>query len=257
MKGWIDLGSDSSWEDYGGEWGRKARDGAWYVLRFDNLLDAMGDEAPCKYSCDVLRVNLAEISEKEIKSALSCVGLDLENVEPKYREQATVEACVSYGVYAPLDTIEGDTYPTRIRAEARRTAERYMRDSDALESALDRPVNAIGSTARDFGHGDILAGLHRYANDVASGQNPGDNASNNFMLKMYGCDSDALKKVDGWTRLAKDDPIAFMMGFMHGEQRGEIESGEDFAEAYMAGQEWGVIAKSGRLPWPTWIKKGV
>jgi hypothetical protein len=258
MKGWTDLGSDVSWEDYGGKWGRKGPDGAWYVVRFDNLEDAMGRDAPHKFSCDVLRVDLRQIPEKEQESARRCVGLDLEEYgDPAVREVAQVEACVSYGTYAPLDNFEGDKYPARLRADARRKAEEYMRDAKALDTALDRPVNAIGSTARDFGRGDIMAGLNRYADDVAMGKDPGDNTAKNLMLKIsHGILAKDLKKVDAWSKLAQDDPLAFLTGFMQGEQTGEVEHGDDYAEAFIAGQEWGVAAKAKRLPWPSWIKRG-
>ena len=34
MPGWTDIGSDVSWDDYGGKWARRARDGSWYVVDF-------------------------------------------------------------------------------------------------------------------------------------------------------------------------------------------------------------------------------
>src|SRR5580698_5212639 len=76
MKGWIDLGSDVNWEDYHGLWGRKARDGSWYVLRFTNLVDAAGKEfEDLPYECDVKRIDLSELTEAQIKRALDSCGL--------------------------------------------------------------------------------------------------------------------------------------------------------------------------------------
>lgn len=58
MKNWIELCSDANWEDYHGMWCRQAADGSWWVLRWTNMYDAMG-ERDCKgdgipqYECQV------------------------------------------------------------------------------------------------------------------------------------------------------------------------------------------------------------
>lgn len=43
MRGWIELCGDVNWIDYHGMWAKKARDGSWYVIRWTNLIDAMGE----------------------------------------------------------------------------------------------------------------------------------------------------------------------------------------------------------------------
>ena len=200
MKNWIDLCSDVNWEDYYGMWGRKAKDGSWYILRWNNLIDAMGErEAPCKYQCDVLRVFLPDIASRHFISALESYSYKLiswssddngeytfvvreDHEDKKWNEARMIECLVQYGTSSPLESFDGDHYPLRIRAQARRAAESYMKDSDALDKALDRPVNKLGSTARDFGRGDSLAGLRRYENNGEHGTDP----EKDLMLKLWG-----------------------------------------------------------------------
>jgi hypothetical protein len=177
MKGWIDLGSDVNWVDYSGKWGKRAKDGSWYVIDFTNMVDACGEEAAdAPYVCEVKRVDLSELTDANRRAALDCVGLDLEDVEPRHREAALVEACVSYGFMQPLDSFSGARHAARIRANARRAAEALMRDAGALETALERPVNKIGSTAREYGRGDC---------DTALSRGPFDPAKN-LMRKLRG-----------------------------------------------------------------------
>jgi hypothetical protein len=183
LKNWIDLGSDFCWEDYGGLWGRRAPDGSWFVLRFTNLHEAMGErEAPCKYACDVFRVDPREVPPADTRRALECCDVDLAEIMPAFREPALVQCLVSYGIAAPLDSFTADSRPLNVRARARRAADAYRRDARALNRALDRPVNRIGSTARDFGRGDSIAGLRRYADDGKHGTDP----SMDLMLVLVG-----------------------------------------------------------------------
>lgn len=171
MRGWIELCSDINWEDYHGMWAKKHGD-TWYVLRWTNMEDACGDDAPYKYDCEVKCLNLSEV---DVKAALQCSGYiqredgvivddyrsDVIASEPKYIELVLVECCIQYGFGAPLESFTGDKYPKRIRAQARRFAEECMKDDDLLEEKLERPVNAIGSTAREYGAGDLNAALNR------------------------------------------------------------------------------------------------
>src|SRR6185437_2113302 len=192
LRGWTDIGSDSSWDEYGGKWARRAADGSYYVLDFTNVHEVTGEEEGTKYVCEVKRVDLSDLDDKAIASALACVGLERQGCclrgacvivpektvltsredsriiasrhdseHPERYELVLVEACVSYGHAQPLDSSSGNTRPANVRANARRIAESLMRDMVKLESALDRPVNRIGSTAREYGRGDINAALFR------------------------------------------------------------------------------------------------
>ena len=195
-KGWLDVGSDVSWEDYGGQWGKRASEGVWFFVKFENMLEYMS-EGELKqgghdvYYAQVKQVDLREVPVSEVESAMkSCGPDDLERYEVEIHEAIHATACADYGIYAPLDQFEGKRAAV-VRAEAFRAAEEYMVDADSLESALDKPVNKIGSTARDFRMGDCLAGLKRYTDSIA-GSGDAPDATKNLMLKMYGVD---VKKV--------------------------------------------------------------
>jgi len=174
MRGWIELCSDVNWIDYHGMWAKKARDGSWYVLRWTNLVDAGGDEfADCPFECDVKRIDLADTPPDAIASALRSCGYRLtpegvcsdsgDLIEPQYQDRAILEMCIGYGLGAPMHTETGAKHPLRIRAAARRVAEELMRDADKRDALLARPVNAIGSTAAEYGRGDIDSALNRGA----------------------------------------------------------------------------------------------
>lgn len=165
MKNWIDLGSDVCWEDHGGMWGRRAKDGKWFVLSFYDLWEATGDEALDHYHCSVKMVELASIPENEMARAIASMGdwvgsTEFMALDASSKEAAIVEICVRYGLGAPLDEVYGKR-AISVRAQARRIAEGLMRDPSRLDHALDRPVNAIGSTAREYGIGNLGAAFDR------------------------------------------------------------------------------------------------
>jgi len=168
---------DINWEDYGGSWGRKLRDGVWIILRFENKAE-WGDGAS-GYHCDVLQVDLTTLPEASLQSALQSCGHELKEIDDeqcivtshtgdiearkrdKWFEAMLIDCCMGYGCYAPLDSTEGGSYPLRVRAEARRIADSYFADQIELNRRLNRPVNAIGSTAREFGKGDMQSAMDR------------------------------------------------------------------------------------------------
>lgn len=180
MKNWIELCSDVNWEDYHGMWCRQAADGSWWVLKWTNMYDAMGEDE-CKsshikqYECEVKRLDLEDLDKKELNSALKSCGFTLvggieggeliddrgETIDNKYRYFAMVECCISYGLGAPMNTFTSDSYPLRLRAKARKYAENLMKDEKETKVRLSRSVNALGSTAEEYGRGDINSALMR------------------------------------------------------------------------------------------------
>jgi hypothetical protein len=196
MKDWAFLTGDINWEDYGGTWFRNLRDGVYILLRFENMDEACGrdNEGYDTYLCDVLQVDLNTLPETELQSALQCCGIDLDEIEEQHQEIAKVDACLCYGAYAPLDSTSGNSYPMRVRAEARRIADTYFVDRVALEERLDRPVNMIGSTAREFGQGDLQSAMDR----IRTPPDPGpmvkqikqnDLSSECWLVQMRGVDA--------------------------------------------------------------------
>jgi len=162
VKRWTDIGSDVNWVAYGGRWARKARDGSWYIVAFTNGPEAAGrDWTSDPYVAEVTRIVLSELSDAQLRSARECVG-----AEDGIDEIAQVEACVMYGHGAPLETFYGRRADS-VRAKARRFAETMMRDEKHLKTQLARVVNGIGSTAEEYGRGDLSAALGRGPFDTA------------------------------------------------------------------------------------------
>ena len=173
MRGWTDIGSDVNWSDYHGRWAKQALDGSWYIIDFDNLVDSCGEreaeEMGAVYTCAVKRVDLSEVSPDAMLSALKCCG---QENEPDLCDEAKVECLVSYGCAAPLWDGSSKVHASRLRANARRAAEGYMRDAIKLQTALNRPVNRIGSTAREYGLGDMQSAMDRYVDGPGLGTDP-------------------------------------------------------------------------------------
>jgi hypothetical protein len=190
-KGWVDVCSDICWEEHGGLWGKRLRPHVWLFVKFDILPD--GGEA----CADVRLVNLNEVTGKSLQDAAKSCGMDDLGIRPRSAMELESElayCCVSYGIAAPLSERMGRR-PDRVRADAFRSAEEYAADEAMMDSALDRTVNAIGSTARDFMQGNSLAGLDRYAMSVVETGKAEDDG-NNLMLGLYGVDVERLKEGD-------------------------------------------------------------
>jgi hypothetical protein len=141
-------------------WGKKTRDGAWFVVQFRNMTAACGERTATEmgftYSADVKRLCFTDLAHDQIVSAVSGLG-DVATMP----ESCLVEACIDYGLGAPLTTFTGKAHPLRIRAEARRYAEACIADKRLLAARLARPVNAIGTTADEYGRSDFLSALNR------------------------------------------------------------------------------------------------
>ena len=205
LKGWTDIGSDINWQDYGGRWAKRLRPGAYLVLRFENMEECCGaDHNPDElYIAEVLCVDLREVTESgALTSALrSCgvkldarpigeddeirlvqehsgdVAVALDPTNPEPFELCLVDACVGYGAYAPLHTESGPNQPINVRGRARAFAEELIREEPAnvkspilpsrVDALMERPVNKIGSTGREYMRGDIYSAMRRGAGNPA------------------------------------------------------------------------------------------
>lgn len=181
-KGWHDIGSDGSWADYGGKWAFKGPGRKYFVVRFENMYECCG-ENDCKstdtpqYLAEVLLVDLGDIPTHTMLSALQCFGFmygnageeivteggssviataDRVNSPGLTWDLVHVEACVSYGAYAPLDSMSSDTGPIKLRNAARRSAESFASDANRTEVAMNKPINEIGYSAREYMQGDLM-----------------------------------------------------------------------------------------------------
>ena len=164
---WTDIGSDFNWSDHGGRWARHIEGTRYHVIRFENCKD-WGDGAT-GYHCDLQEV---DTSNPQLASAMQPCGMSAtNNGDPldwsdEYGDPvpvlAFVEALSSYGAYAPLwQEASGNSH--KLLRAAKRESRLLATDTEAYETRMDRPVNKLGSTAREYAVGDttspILRGL--------------------------------------------------------------------------------------------------
>jgi hypothetical protein len=161
-KAWTDIGSDYDWKGYGGRWARHIDGTRYHVIRFDNMIEACGRDAdPSQpYACDLHEVDIAS---ENLQSALDYCGLDADEMAERQepgKQWALVEALSSSGAYAPLWQDGGRNAHAMLRV-AKRESRQLSADSEAYEARMNRPVNRIGSTAREYQAGDTQSAILR------------------------------------------------------------------------------------------------
>lgn len=163
---WLYTG-DANMLDYGGRFYRKlAGTRRWHFVDVCNMDDACGrdNEGCAKYCVDLSEVDLDSIPEKTIASAMQSCGYDedpaVSRLDPDARECMIAEACHGYGAKAPLWQDSGNNRHALIR-EAKRESRLLQKDVDAMADRMEAPVNAIGSTAREFMQGDLASPILR------------------------------------------------------------------------------------------------
>lgn len=153
-KAWTDIGSDVNWADYGGLWARHIEGTRYHVIRFENCRE-WGDGAT-GYHVELSEVTL---DNPQLESALASNGLtmaDMSEIQERGREWAKVSALHSHGAKAPLFQNASANSWALLRA-AKRESRLLQRDQSEYSDRMDRPVNAIGTSARNYGLGIIFA----------------------------------------------------------------------------------------------------
>ncbi len=184
MARWTDIGSDVNWKDYGGRWARHISGTRYHVLRFENC-EEWGDGAT-GYHCDLSEVDIAN---EQLHNALKSCGVTerrgkvwLDDQGEPVGDLWKCEALASYGAAAPLWQDSGTNAHQLMRAGKRESRE-LTADPARLEAALDRPVNKIGSTAREYAAGDINSAILR---GLAAGDPKADLMARMGMLRKQG-----------------------------------------------------------------------
>jgi hypothetical protein len=152
-------------------------------------------------------------------------------------DEILAECCDSYGCHAPLQSWQGNNARQLMR-QAYRLADE-LTDSAKLETRLERPVNKIGSTAREFMAGDFNSAMARGCES--------SDPTARLMAKMHGVPQQAIDD----TRPA--DYLPYIFGYMAGMAGGAKETDPDTAPEYFRGYERGVNVKAGKCPTPGWI----
>jgi len=239
MKSKWQYSGDVNMLDYGGKNFRQTGPRQFQFVELINMDDACGrdNEGQPKYAVALHLVDLDSIPEKTIKSALECCGQEwLEN------DILLAECCDSYGAHAPLENWSGNNAHKLLRLAYK--AANALLDESALEAAMERPVNKIGSSAREFMTGDIFSPLQR---GCESG-----NQDARIMAKMYGVPQEAIDD----TR--PEDYLPFFMGYMSamngGERNVACAEGDTISPEYFRGYDRGLNVKAGKCPAPSWIQ---
>ncbi len=231
------------------------------------------------YVVDLKEVDLDVLSEDDFKAALRCAGPGEDKYgSPEIDDDTLVESLVRYGIAAPLFQESGNNLKMLVRA-VKAESRRLEQDQEAYESAMTRPVNALGSTAREFGQGDLHSAIQR-------GLAKGDPKAC-LMGKLHGIQGEVCmipgkegEKVDKDTetpaqpgggiagcaqtgfmvsvnlqKVPSNDPLAYFTGFSDAVSgRGKADKTDVLAPAYLEGYREGVDVKANRKPLPSWFQ---
>jgi Txe/YoeB family toxin of Txe-Axe toxin-antitoxin module len=173
----------------------------------------------------------------------------------KNNELMVLECVFDYGHQAPL-FIENGNNIKELRKMARDVSAE-LDDPEKYEEAMNKPVNKIGSTAREYMQGDINAALFRNTGDPIT----------KLMRKISGfpekCEQEipAVRSVFAKVnpnKIPSDDPIAYMGGYVQALSGSRLDScgvlRKELAPAYIEGYQFGVMVKKGDAQQPSWHK---
>lgn len=259
-------------DGYGnGSWGRHIAGGQYHVIYIVDMDDACGrdNEGQPKYCVELYLVDADVATDKQTKEAVqSCgyEGLDLKD------KRVVAELLFEYGVRAPLNSITTNSRDKGFR-EARKLSYELSGSEQLMEARMNRPVNAIGSTAREYMQGDIFAAMER-------GVEKGDPKAK-LMAKIYGVPENIIKAVEeagppkptgvderlrygrvyrvDLSRLTRqnvtDDPLPYWAGWADGHG-GLVPEGprDKVTQAYLDGYKKGVAVRLGQEPKPEWLR---
>jgi hypothetical protein len=138
--------------------------GYWWVLKSTDLVDACGEREAAEMSGNKRMLIMADlnlvpgpalvskIQQEQVVESCGWDGWDGEN------EEAWIETASSYGLSIPVHHAFGGTPESALR----RTLRDAQVDLDgSIDCYLDRPVNRIGQTGREYLAGDMDSCLAR------------------------------------------------------------------------------------------------
>jgi hypothetical protein len=195
---------------------------------FLEVLDMKAHTGEGEFYVEVSCVDLDEIPPQGIEKALRSCGAEEEDIS----NLGAAECCHGYGYKAVLGGEDSGGAVVARRA-GRRIAKEALQD---LDGAMERPCNALGSTAAEMMRGDIFSALGR---GCAEGE-----PSARLVAKIYGADPDEVIV----------DRLPYTMGFLAGKAGQPNEATDEYAPEYTFGWERGVRVARGESSPPTWIK---
>lgn len=241
-----EYSGDVNMLDYGGKFIRHVGGRRYHVVELTNMDEACGrdNQGRDRY---VVELSEVDLDTADVQAAYSSCGpgKDIADIADIW----LAEMVHGYGQKAPLGSWEGDN-GHRLLREAKAESKRLEANTAAYEVKMSQPVNALGSTARKFQHGDITAALSR---KVEKGDPAG-----RLLAKMQ---SRPLKGVAMQVDLGyiqrqgiSSDPIAYVAGFQDGLTDEDLPNRKAVAKAYLAGRAVGIDVRLGRSEVPIWVK---
>ena len=157
-KAWKELSADINWREYGGKWYRVLSYNSYHVIELINMWEATGDNDQPQYAVQLCEI---DVESTRLGEALDCIGAE---IDPRMTNDQIIwislDALSSYGACAPMGGWSGNNVRELFR-QANRESFQLMSDSDYHKSQMDRSVNRLGSTAREYMNGDTNSALIR------------------------------------------------------------------------------------------------
>jgi hypothetical protein len=184
----------------------------------------------------------------DIQAAASSWGEDAS----EHEDLALAFMVASYGEYAPLHD-EASNNGHKLIRELKRLSREIEDDSGRYEALMSRPVNALGSTAREFQRGDFQSAMDRglrSGNEAAGIMAVMSRPRQPVSLGLLTPSGEVQHGVSvDMSLTGSDDPLAFSYGFSQGI-RGEAKAtDDDLAPEYVRGHAEGLkVFNGGDLP---------
>jgi hypothetical protein len=253
------LTGDVCWETHGGIFYRRVGPRRYHLMRVSNWVNDVGEaeaaEVGATYHVDLSEVDLRTATEAqfiEVAGSYDCTLDDVAKMQEGHKQPdlVWVQMFREHGVRAPLWDLSGNNL--RKLMQQCRAESLSLDDPEAHEKAMRRPVNRLGSTAREFAQGDITSALGRtLCEDTPTAQ---------ILAKMHRVSDNTVTAIREGQKTAitvrfhtksipSDDPLAFQAGYVHA-LAGDGLPQEDLADAYIEGYKIGVDVRCGRSPRP-------
>lgn len=232
---------------YGGTFVRHVGERRYHAIRFDNMDEACGsdNEGHPRYHGSLVEVDL-DCADVDAAAESWCEDAS------EHDDLALAFMVASYGEYAPLHD-EASNNGNKLIRDLKRMSREIEGDSDLYENLMERPVNGIGSTAREFQRGDLDSALQR-------GLRSGNEAAGIMAVMSRPRQPVSLGRLerDGsitgevvvdMSLTGSDDPLAFSYGFSQGIRGEPIAEEDDLAPEYVRGHAEGTkVFNGGELP---------
>ena len=183
MTGWAFLTGDVNYKDYGGKWYRQVGDGLYHVIELINMVDAFGDDVDFTYMVTLQEIDVESQNVREIMDQYGITPADTDDMD------ADAITCIilDAGRYIPLLDVSGGNYRLLLR-HAKQESRRIASDHNLHLSLLQRPVNAIGSTALEYSQGDFKSAMIR---GIAKGD-----STARLLGRIHGATNDDMDAVE-------------------------------------------------------------